>query len=388
MTGAYRENLTSSQAFLTLAVQDMNSRTEQDRERLAALYQRIGDEVAWQAASANRIVSTVAHALMEAQAEGLSDRWGNEHKASEHRTIACLSELDRLSCLLDKSGVSIALVEHGSTARAVYPCRGCFSSKDLDTLVCEEQMPVVHKFLLAEGYIPVARRLAAVNRQEYSTELEPGLIFWLNVQWRPLVRIWAPAVERLSTAELLERSQPTADPNSCVRILSPEDNLLLCALHASIHGYVRPPGIRLHLDVDRIAHRVPINWDVFLRRVFALKCRHRVYLSLAIPRVLLGTPVPEEVLCALVPSSKKRRHMLDWATEKGFFEDGRPKFSRADFARLELMLCDDGPLRGLAQVIFPPPAWMKQRYHPSSNWSLAYLYAKRLATIALTWAPQ
>ncbi|MBM4430847.1 MAG: nucleotidyltransferase family protein [Chloroflexi bacterium] len=201
------------------------------------------------------------------------------------------------------------------------------------------------------------------------------------------MRIWTPAVERLSTAELLDRSQLVGDPNSCVRILSPEDNLLLCALHTSIHGYVRPPGIRLHLDVDRIVHLVPINWDVFLQRVFALKCRHRVYLSLAIPKVLLGTPIPEEVLFTLVPSSKKCRNMLDWVAQNGFFEDDRPKFSRADFVRLELMLYDDGLLRGLAQVIFPPPAWMKQRYQTSNDWFLAYLYAKRLVAIALKWVP-
>ena len=101
-------------------------------------------------------------------------------------------------------------------------------------------------------------------------------------------------------------------PGSAARLLAPEDNLLQIALHTAKHSYVRAPGFRLHTDVDRVVRRQPLNWDLFLTRVIALEVKTPVFFSLAIPRSLFGTPIPDEVLAQLQPHPWKLALITKW----------------------------------------------------------------------------
>ena len=62
--------------------------------------------------------------------------------------------------------------------------------------------------------------------------------------------------------------------------------MLQVALHTAKHSYVRAPGFRLHVDVDRIVSTQNIDWKIFENMVCKLRVKTAVYISLAMLRNL------------------------------------------------------------------------------------------------------
>jgi hypothetical protein len=259
---------------------------------------------------------------------------------------------------------------------------------DLDVLVEKRHFRRSHELLLTEGYsfefrspleeasLPAAE---SGGGAEYWKVLPGGAKLWLELQWRPVAGRWIRPDQEPQAEDLLAGSIPI--PGSAVRLLAPEDNLLQVALHTAKHSYVRPPGFRLHTDVDRIVRRQRLNWEVFLSRVISLEVKTPVYFSLALPRFLLGTPVPDEVLAQLQPPAWKNALITGWLNRVGLFSPDAPKFGRAGFVLFTALLYDDLP--GLWRGLFPGKAWMRAHYGFRRGWLLPYYYGRRLVDLAL-----
>ena len=388
----YSEALSPAEELLILSVKDGRSPEELDRIRL--LYADVGDQVALRVATDNKLVPMMAHGLMDAiGAANLPAHWIESHRAAYLKTTAFLEELDRLSWPLANHGVPAVAIENGGIARGIYPCMGCFASNDLEVLVERRYLPLVNEILIKDGYERASRERcmsedpAQWDRDirgwdNYRKVLDVGVVFWLNLQWRPVLRRWLPMGRELSTAELIARSVQIAEDSTHVRLLAPEDNLLVCAWHTASHSYVRGPGVRLQLDVDRLVRRVSIDWDIFLSRTRAHKVAAIVFPSLATPKALFGTPIPEWVLNDLVPSTQRRERVMQMIERAGVFNRGPHKFSPLELVWLEAHLCDDGVLAGLLRVFFPPVEWMQEGYGFRNKLALPYCYAHRLADLA------
>ena len=388
----YSETLSPAEELLTLSVKDGRSPEELDRIQL--LYAEVGDQVALRVATDNRLVPMMAHGLMDAIGEAnLPAHWIEAHQAAYLKTTAYLEELDRLSWLLADQGVPTVAIENGGIARGVYPCKGCFASSDLEVLVERRYLPLVDEILVKEGYERASRgRCMSEDPAQWDRDirgwdnyrkvLDGGIVFWLNVQWRAVLRRWLPMGHELSTAELVARSVQIAGDSTRVRLLAPEDNLLVCALHTASHSYVRGPGVRLQLDVDRLVRRVSIDWDIFLSHAKAHKVATIVFPSLAIPKDLFGTPIPEQVLKDLVPSARRRQAIMHMIEQAGIFNRDSYKFSPLKLVWLEAHLCDDGVLAGLSRGLFPPVEWMREGYGFRNKLALPYYYAHRLTDLA------
>ena len=311
----YKEKLTDVEELLVLALKE--EKTNKDNQKINSFYQKYGDEVIFESATYNKILPMVAHGLLESiSAKELNSRWKKIHREANSKLTLFFVELDRLAAICDKKSIPIVAIENGGVARGVQKCRGCFASSDLEILVNREDLNIFEQILLSEGYEKESRERCAsedpneldreiVGCDNYCKLLEDGVVFWLNVQWRPILRRWIPMEKGLSTQDLIARSIPISDPNSYVRILSPEDNLLVCALHVASHSYVRGIGLRLQLDVDRLVRHVHIDWSIFVDLVKKHVAAELVYPSLAIPYSLLDTAIPKHVFEVLIPSQKK-----------------------------------------------------------------------------------
>ena len=388
----YSDTLSPAEELLILSVKDGKSPEELDRIRL--LYADVGDQVALRVATDNRLVPMMAHGLMDAIGKtDLPAHWIEAHRAAYLKTTAFFEELDRLSWVLANHGVPTVVIENGGIARGVYPCRGCFASSDLEILVDRHHLSLVDRVLIENGYERASRKRcmsedpAQWDRDtrgwdNYRKVLDVGVVFWLNLQWRPVLRRWLPMGRELSTAELIARSVQIAEDSTHVRLLAPEDNLLVCAWHTASHSYVRGPGVRLQLDVDRLVRRVSINWDIFLSRARTHKVAAIVFPSLAIPKALFGTPIPERVLKDLVPSARRRQAIMHMIERASIFNRDSYKFSPLEFVWLEAHLCDDGLLAGLFRIFFPPVEWMQEGYGFHNKLTLPYYYAHRLTDLA------
>ena len=352
------------------------------------LWQELGDEHAFALARANGVAPIVAHALIDALGpERIPDRWHRVHEETHARISAYMAELDRVAAHLAELDIPLVALKNGGIARGIYPCPGCCPMGDLDVLVEKRHFRGAHRILLAEGYHLASRSpleeasLEAAEKgggAEYWKTLPDGEELWFELQWRPVAGRWIRPDQEPAAEALMARSVPI--PGTAVRLLSPEDNLLQVALHTAKHSYVRAPGLRLHLDVERIVRLQQVDWDLFLSRVMALQVKTAVYFSLFIPKALFGTPIPDRVLDALRPPAWKERLLARWIQRAGLFNPDERKFSRVGYIVFNALLYDD--LGGLWRAVFPDREWMQDRYGFRNNWFLPYYHSRRLIDLA------
>jgi hypothetical protein len=378
--------LTEPQRLLCRAIAD-----EPVQVRGAAarqLWEQLGDQGALALARENQVDALLAHVLMEIFGSELSAPWRQAHDETLQRLGLYLGELDRLAARLADDGIPLVALKNGGIARGIFPCPGCCPMGDLDVLVSIRHFRRAHELLLDEGYTfefrsPLEKASLEAAESgggaEYWKVLPGGTKLWLELQWRPVAGRWIRPDQEPKAEELLARSIPI--PGSAARLLAPEDNLLQVALHTAKHSYVRAPGFRLHTDVDRIVRRQRLNWEVFLKRVTSLQVKTPVFFSLAIPRFLFGTPVPDEVLAQLQPPAWKLALITGWLQRVGLFNPDAPKFGRAGFVVFTALLYDD--LKGLWRGLFPGKAWMRAHYRFQSGCLLPYYYGRRLMDLAL-----
>jgi hypothetical protein len=122
-----------------------------------------------------------------------------------------------------------------------------------------------------------------------------------------------------------------------------------------------------------------VDWDIFVKRVLNFKVKTPVYFSLAIPKALFGTPIPDNVLNMLKPSVLKEEIISRWLQKADLFNPDAPKFGRIGYIIFTIMLYDDWT--GLFKGIFPEGNWMRKQYKFKSKFLLPYYYIYRLASL-------
>ena len=379
--------LTEPQRLLCRAIADEPADVRGAAAR--RLWEQLGDRAAFSLARENQVDSLVAHGLMEIfGSEEVPAPWRQAHEETLQRLSLYLGELDRLAARLAADGIPLVALKNSGIARGIFSCPGCCPMGDLDVLVSIRHFRRAHELLLDDDYTfefrsPLEKASLEAAEQgggaEYWKVLPGGARLWLELQWRPVAGRWIRPDQEPEAEDLLARSVPI--PGSAARLLAPEDNLLQVALHTAKHSYVRAPGFRLHTDVDRIVRRQTLNWDLFLARVISLKVKTPVYFSLALPRFLFETPVPDAVLAQLQPPPWKIALITGWLQRVGLFNPGEPKFGRAGFMVFTALLYDD--LQGLRRGLFPGKAWMQAYYGFHRSWLLPYYYGRRLVDLAL-----
>lgn len=380
----FLQNLTSDHIQKTIIIGIKDKRSDGEIETFRNLYEKVGDDVTWTKAKLIGVHSIFAHTLMEVYGENkIPAHWRHAHDESYHKITAYLNELDRVASILANESIPVIVIENAAIAKAIYPCPGCFQFGDLDVLLEARHLSRVEKLLLRNGYyrknngkkgIELNQNERNNGRLELKIDLANGYSLRLNTQWSLVARRWFSSSREPTIPELLERS--ISVPNSTVRILCPEDNLLQLCLHNSAHSYMRRPGIRLHLDVERMIRRVPIDWDIFVNRVKQFQVCTPVYFSLIIPKTLFGAPVPDNVMAELSPPRWKKQIIFGWLDRIGLLNHDEKKFSKIGLIFFSALLNDN--LKGLLQSIFPDSQWMKEQYDFQNSLLLPYFHARRL----------
>lgn len=320
-------------------------------------------------------------------ANSILGNWQTVFEQTNYRISNYLTELDSIAEIFYNIGIQLVVLKNGGIARGIYPYPGACPMGDLDTLVEKRHFQLAHQILIERGYhFKFRSSLEATELQaseenggsEYWKILSNGEKLWLELQWRPVAGRWIRPDQEPSAEELMARSIPIE--GSHVRLLAPEDNLLQVALHTAKHTYVRAPGFRLHLDVERIVCAYPaLDWTVFLERVNLLQVKTAVYFSLVIPKELFGTPIPDAVLAALQPARWKETLLRHWIQKAGLFNPHEKKFSRTKYILFTALLYDD--IRGLLRGIFPDQQWMQEHYQFRSWLLLPYYHSRRLGNL-------
>lgn len=342
-----------------------------------------GEEAAWSFALGNELVPHLAHALLGDAVHTDSDRWAGRHQETQRKIQSYLLELDRIGAEMNRASIPVIALKNAGITRALFDCPGCSPMGDLDILVRPSDFRRAHQLLIDDGYEFEFRsdledkNLVWAEKSggaEYWKILASGEKLWLELQWRPVAGRWIRSDQEPDADDLFARSQPIEGTQ--VRLMAPEDNLLQVSLHTAKHSYVRAPGFRLHTDVDRLVHRDTINWDRFVSRVYDLGVKRAVYYSLAIPKMVFGSDVPDDVLSTLRPTEHKDRRIWAAIREAGLFHPHQQKFSKLGYIVFNMLMYDD--VKGLARGVFPPASWMREKYGCRNRFLLPYYHGRRI----------
>lgn len=379
-------NLTKEQTFLCLCVRHIDFI---DSKLIKKMYNELGFDTVFNEAKINGVTSIVAHSLIKVFGEDkISPLWLEEFNSINVKIKSYMLELDKVAAILAGSNIPLLALKNSGITRGMYPYYGSCPMGDVDVLVSRKDFRKAHAILTDSGYkLKFRSPLEEDNIEaaehgggaEYSVQLDCGSHLWFELQWRPVAGRWIQPDQEPEADELIERSIEIK--GSQVRLLSPEDNLLQVALHTAKHSFVRSPGFRLHTDVDRIVTTQSIDWDLFIARVEELKIKTAVYISLAMAKQLIGTPIPDHVLCKIQPNRSKLRIMNAWLERVGIFQPDEPKWSKLGYIIFVSLLYDN--LSDWLAGIFPSSNRMKEDYGFSNPLLLPYFHIKRIFNLII-----
>ena len=339
-----------------------------DKNSIQELYFDLDDAALFKEAFANGVESIVGRALIVSVGESsIPDHWKDSYSIIESKISSYMRELDKAADILAQADVKMAALKNSGITRGLYSEWGSCPMGDLDVLVSPDDFIKAHQALTNAGYQLKFRSVheedtfqAAVagGGAEYSVTLDDGSHLWFELQFRPIAGRWIQESQEPKADDLIDRATPARASN--VLILSPEDNLIQVCLHTAKHSFVRAPGFRLHTDVDRVVSSQKVNWESVIQQVSALHIKTPVYISLAMAKSLLQTPIPNHVLEALSPGKLKIRIISKWLEQVGIFYPDDKKWNRLTFI-LFVCLLFDSP-KQLIEGTIPSVGRLKTKY--------------------------
>ena len=210
-----------------------------------------------------------------------------------------------------------------------------------------------------------------VSSQASLTRIDKfGVEHALDLHWK--IANWQVVAAVLSHEEIASRAVALPAAGADARAASDRDALLIACLHRSAHH--RDSGELLWLyDLHLLAGRMSAaDWTEFVAaaRRGKVKALLRRSLSLAIDR--FQTHVPGDVLRALDTSADAvREPSAVYLSRDVRLVDGLMSDLRALPPRKRARL--------IAEHLFPPANYIRQRYHAHSPLSMAFGYVRRIA---------
>ena len=345
---------------------DMAKETQDEKSvsDICARFKKADIKKLFQACEEHEFVGVVGYFAISHGLE-LSQEWKAAYDREKKHLDFLKSKSREICSLMKKSGIPMVILKNGGIMQDIMPEAIQCPMEDIDSLIRKKDFYKAHEILIQNGFTfkfrseYEAEKLDEAFRDgstEYFIMTPYGEKMWFELAWRAVAGRWIRPDLEPDTDMFIKNAHCAMGTD--VYVLSPEDNLLQVCIHTAKHSYVRAPGLRLHIDVDRIVSHTKIDWKKFIEKVNMTHVRTSTYLSLYIPTVLFGTAVPTWVLDALKPSNaNKLIKMLEKA--ELLHPHGR-KFSKMEFLRFQTGLYDGKT--DVLKVIYPSKAWMQERY--------------------------
>lgn len=295
----------------------------------------------------------------------LPNYWEKEYFKQEYRQNILKEKAKEITALMCSAGIPMVILKNGGIMLGMVPDAVKCPMEDIDSLIRKTDFYKAHEILIKNGFSFKFRsefeedKLDEAYRHgsaEYYFILPDGDKMWFELSWRAIDGRWIRPDLEPDTDGFICRSYIAKGTNA--HILSPEDNLLQVCIHMAKHSYCRAPGLRLHMDVDRIVAHNQINWEAFLEKVYATHVRTSTYISLFIPSILFNTKIPQTVLEEL--KTRKSDRILYLLGKAGLLHPKERKFNKLEFLRFQILLYDTR--FDILKVLYPGKEWMNQRY--------------------------
>lgn len=289
----------------------------------------------------------VASHIVENSLAQLPDYWLEAYKAEKEHLTFLRDKAAEICEEMYKEGIRMVVLKNGGIMSDMIEDAAACPMEDIDSLVKKSDFKRAHEILINNGLTFKFRsefefeeldKAFRDGSTEYYITTPAGREMWFELAWRAVAGRWIRLDLEPDCDALIDASYLAKETK--VGILSPEDNLLQVSVHTAKHSYVRAPGLRLHLDVERIVAHKEIDWSVFLEKVRAAHVKTSTYFSLYLAKMLFDTPIPDSVLAALRPSRSKEKRILSLISKAGLLHPKARKFSKFEFLRFQTSLYD------------------------------------------------
>lgn len=350
--------------LMSLIIREKN--TPEELEYIKQSETRIRSNEFYEVAVEHELVSTIGAKLVKKIGLELGDPWKKEMDETRARLGFLFAKVEELGEDLKEHGIPLILLKNGGIAIDIMDDLAECPMGDIDMLCRKSDFHKAHEIILKHGFQFKFRSIYefenldeafADGSTEYSIQNGEETA-WVELAWRPVAGRWIRKDKEPKADALVEASHKAK--RSVNHVLSNEDNLLQVSCHTAKHSYVRAPGYRLHLDVDRIVSNNEIDWDLFIKKVNEVHSRVAVYFSLYLAQEILGTKIPARVLDALRPSKSKERSIMNMLLKANLMHPHGCKFSKLGFLRFQTALYDS--FGDFLAVLFPPSADLKLKY--------------------------
>jgi hypothetical protein len=277
---------------------DSKSLDEFDKSSLRQCYNAYGRPYIEKFVYDSKIVPFAAHVFVTIDCD--KEFWKEKHDFFVKRN-------DKIKVLLNSVFIkskeceiaSLTLTENFAVVLSSDSCMGCFCSGDVD---------------LSADINEIDSIIACLNSLNFFSKKQPAKIgeysgqsmmfhnkdiikdgFWINVIWKPVTRAFLDQ-DKYETRLFRDRLEAKLIRGTEIRVLDDTSLMYFCALHiAAGHYYTLSPGIRLYVDIDRLARSKKIEWDEIIKWSEEDNAGVRISMVMCISNSVLKTPIPKKV---------------------------------------------------------------------------------------------
>lgn len=288
-------------------------------------------------------------------------RWQASLLRESARSLVLRDWQQRLARAFDEARLPAAWLKGLVLSDGLYGRSDARQCSDLDVLAEAAQVPAIGNVLEGQGFRPYTTPVA--GKDEHPLGSHHVSYIKQDVAGCPVLievheRLSGPAACQPAVAGLLARSRTTRLGDVPVRVLAPEDELLVLALHAHQHNYAL---LRCLMDLAEFVQRfhAGLDWQAVVERARAGRCLTRLLAGLDLAERWLD--LGEAAACraklpALSESSGRLVQSLSLDTLLNI------EHEQDERLRLRLARLMDGwsdVLRAYAPRVFPPRAYVR-----------------------------
>lgn len=220
------------------------------------------------------------------------------HETNVHKSLFLTRELIRILDCLDPLGIEVIPYKGVALSELYYGDMALRQSGDNDLFVRKHDVARIKNAVRDLGYTPrlpipedaEADYLASGYECTFDSPAGKNL---LELQWALQPRFYAVDFDMDG---LFERAVNTTVLGRRMKTASPEDLLLVLAVHAAKHVWGRLIWLR---DIAQILQRQNLNWDWVQARARMLGVERILWVTLLLTNRFLATPIPAEVGTAI-----------------------------------------------------------------------------------------
>ena len=315
------ELLFNGRDLTPLLLLDPNSIEQSDRVNLKKCYNLYGREYVFELVKNAKIIPFAASAFISINCD--RDFWEPKYNFYLKRNNEIKELLNNIFVnLKDYQCKSLTLTENFAVLLSSGTSIGCFCSGDVDLSADIAEREAITACLNSLNYFSKEQpnKIGEYSGQSMmffnNSVIDGG--FWVNVIWKPVTRAFL-VQDKYEERLLKDRLSAKLIPGTDIRVLGDTSLMYFCALHiAAGHYFTLSPGLRLYVDIDRLARNRKIDWDKIIEWSEEDNAGIRISMVMCISNTVLKTPIPKKVYNKIFTNRRNRRLLNYLLNSKNF----------------------------------------------------------------------